>query len=124
MDFHGIIWSCPSLFWQGSYAKSNRQTHAGTDPEIYQGDGLLRFQVGSFMYIHSIISIIIAVELKVEVDRVLVSAYCNLYHTKHAFTMEVWVHTPRKILKICSPEIESRSSFDENYETVKLMVGG
>ena len=48
---------------------------AGTDPEINQGgDWLISYNLVLSYYVHSIMSIIITTEFKVEVDRVLVSA--------------------------------------------------
>ena len=48
------------------------------------------------------------------------SSHCVAWHVLAPWSGGI---PPRKSLKIYTPDIEPGSSFDGNYETVKLMVG-
>ena len=74
---------------------------AGTDPEINQGGGWLRFRLG----LSYIVSITIAANFKgmAECLPSLAHSSCWLGGLGHPFI---------KILTMCPPEIESGSSFD------------
>ena len=45
-------------------------------------------------------------------------------HTQHVFALVVWGHAPRKIIKISPLSFNLDVLVIENYEAVKLMVGG
>ena len=77
------------------------QVHTGTDPVMNQGgwSDWLRFQDGSKR-------ITIATGFKLRCCLLMSKAYsaCSCYRG--------WGKSPRKTLKVCSPETESENSFD------------
>ena len=44
--------------------------------------------------------------------------------TQHALAKGLGGMPPRKIFKLCTPEIETRSTFDGNYEAIAKAYSG